>query len=79
MLLFFDGEEAFLKWGPKDSLYGARHLAEKWNKQKYIYGSEKISGLDQIVKHFNRLKNLYKIIFIKTLFLTFRIYLYFWI
>ncbi|XP_039485577.1 glutaminyl-peptide cyclotransferase isoform X2 [Drosophila santomea] len=30
MLLFFDGEEAFEEWGPKDSIYGARHLAKKW-------------------------------------------------
>ncbi|KAL8572549.1 hypothetical protein ACOMHN_040453 [Nucella lapillus] len=28
--VFFDGEEAFVKWSPKDSVYGARHLADKW-------------------------------------------------
>ncbi|KAH8370215.1 hypothetical protein KR093_002664 [Drosophila rubida] len=33
MLLFFDGEEAFEEWGPKDSIYGARHLAKLWDKQ----------------------------------------------
>lgn len=32
-LIFFDGEEAFDEWGPKDSLYGSRHLAEKWERQ----------------------------------------------
>ncbi|XP_039290789.1 glutaminyl-peptide cyclotransferase [Nilaparvata lugens] len=30
MLIFFDGEEAFKEWGPRDSIYGARHLASKW-------------------------------------------------
>ncbi|KAI5116851.1 hypothetical protein M0805_006805 [Coniferiporia weirii] len=29
-LIFFDGEEAFHDWTSTDSVYGARHLAEKW-------------------------------------------------
>ncbi|KAF9014022.1 hypothetical protein BDQ17DRAFT_1270151 [Cyathus striatus] len=29
-LVFFDGEEAFVQWTDADSIYGARHLAEKW-------------------------------------------------
>jgi glutaminyl-peptide cyclotransferase len=29
-LVFFDGEEAFHEWTGTDSLYGSRHLAEKW-------------------------------------------------
>lgn len=29
-LVFFDGEEAFKLWSETDSLYGSRHLAEKW-------------------------------------------------
>ncbi|KAJ3190263.1 hypothetical protein HDU85_000557 [Gaertneriomyces sp. JEL0708] len=29
-MIFFDGEEAFVQWTAKDSLYGSRHLAEKW-------------------------------------------------
>ncbi|KAL2915513.1 hypothetical protein HK105_204915 [Polyrhizophydium stewartii] len=33
-LIFFDGEEAFVEWGPTDSIYGARHLAEKWESTK---------------------------------------------
>ena len=28
--IFFDGEEAFHQWSKTDSLYGSRHLAEKW-------------------------------------------------
>jgi len=30
-LIFFDGEEAFAEWTDTDSIYGARHLAEKWS------------------------------------------------
>ncbi|KAL5529573.1 hypothetical protein ACEPAG_5558 [Sanghuangporus baumii] len=29
-LVFFDGEEAFKDWTDTDSVYGARHLADKW-------------------------------------------------
>ena len=29
-LVFFDGEEAVRDWTDSDSLYGSRHLAEKW-------------------------------------------------
>ncbi|KAF8077716.1 glutaminyl-peptide cyclotransferase-like protein [Lyophyllum atratum] len=29
-LVFFDGEEAFVYWTATDSIYGARHLADKW-------------------------------------------------
>lgn len=31
--IFFDGEEAFVQWTGDDSLYGSRHLANKWHKQ----------------------------------------------
>jgi Zn-dependent M28 family amino/carboxypeptidase len=31
-LLWTDGEEAFLKWSDKDSLYGTKHLADRWQK-----------------------------------------------
>ncbi len=29
-LIFFDGEEAVREWSDTDSVYGSRHLAEKW-------------------------------------------------
>jgi glutaminyl-peptide cyclotransferase len=29
-LVFFDGEEAFGDWSDTDSVYGSRHLAERW-------------------------------------------------
>ncbi|XP_043508941.1 glutaminyl-peptide cyclotransferase isoform X1 [Frieseomelitta varia] len=49
MLIFFDGEEAFKEWSPKDSIYGARHLAEVWhnNYTNYAQG-ETISELNKI-------------------------------
>lgn len=31
-LIFFDGEEAFVEWNDNDSIYGSRHLAQKWSK-----------------------------------------------
>ena len=31
-LLWTDGEEAFAKWSDTDSLYGTRHLAQKWQQ-----------------------------------------------
>ena len=34
--VFFDGEEAFLEWTRTDSIYGARHLAEKWEKTSQL-------------------------------------------
>ncbi|KAH8293548.1 hypothetical protein KR054_001398 [Drosophila jambulina] len=43
MLLFFDGEEAFKEWGPKDSIYGARHLAKRWQNE------EKLDKIDMLV------------------------------
>ncbi|KAI8816323.1 uncharacterized protein EV422DRAFT_546284 [Fimicolochytrium jonesii] len=36
-IVFFDGEEAFVEWSATDSLYGSRHLAEKW-EATYVMG-----------------------------------------
>lgn len=33
-LIFFDGEEAFVEWDENDSIYGARHLASKWQSTR---------------------------------------------
>lgn len=50
MFIFFDGEEAFKEWGPNDSIYGSKHLAEKWHNNKTSYDKENyISELDKIV------------------------------
>jgi len=45
-VIFFDGEEAFEEWGPKDSIYGARHLASKWEQTAYPKGSR--DGTNQL-------------------------------
>lgn len=42
--LFFDGEEAFVNWNENDSIYGAKHLAKKWEKE---------NELDKIVSLFS--------------------------
>lgn len=31
-IVLFDGEEALERWSEKDSIYGARHLAERWRR-----------------------------------------------
>ncbi|CAL7936355.1 unnamed protein product [Xylocopa violacea] len=49
MFIFFDGEEAFKEWGPKDSIYGARHLAKIWHNNYTTYDhGENISELDKV-------------------------------
>ncbi|KAL2726796.1 glutaminyl-peptide cyclotransferase [Vespula squamosa] len=49
MFIFFDGEEAFKSWGPKDSIYGARHLAEKWhNEHTTLIQDINVSELDRM-------------------------------
>lgn len=49
-LIFFDGEEAFLKWGPRDSIYGARHLADKYHNARTTIRStgETVTDLHRI-------------------------------
>lgn len=54
--LFFDGEEAFWNWSDQDSLYGSRHLADRWARtddrnfpgQSYINTIESFILLDLI-------------------------------
>lgn len=49
-LIFFDGEEAFVNWGPTDSIYGARHLAEVYHNNRLLSKAtgEAISDLDRM-------------------------------
>ncbi|XP_047995096.1 glutaminyl-peptide cyclotransferase [Leguminivora glycinivorella] len=49
MFIFFDGEEAFREWGPKDSIYGARHLAKKWQAMSYKDGANHLQRMDVLV------------------------------
>ncbi|KAG8748703.1 hypothetical protein FRC10_000094 [Ceratobasidium sp. 414] len=55
-ILFLDGEEAFKDWTHTDSVYGARHLAEKWattyvepNTKRRLYPSQTILST---IEHF---------------------------
>ncbi|XP_022916774.1 glutaminyl-peptide cyclotransferase isoform X2 [Onthophagus taurus] len=48
-LLFFDGEEAFKDWGPTDSIYGARHLAQHYeNQETLLKNGERTNELNKI-------------------------------
>ncbi|XP_059059130.1 glutaminyl-peptide cyclotransferase-like [Achroia grisella] len=49
MFIFFDGEEAFRLWGPNDSIYGARHLAKKWQRKPYKDGANHLQRMDVLV------------------------------
>uniref|UniRef100_A0A1I8PJE5 Glutaminyl-peptide cyclotransferase n=1 Tax=Stomoxys calcitrans TaxID=35570 RepID=A0A1I8PJE5_STOCA len=46
MFIFFDGEEAFKEWSPKDSIYGARHLAKKWEREEFLQKIDILMLLD---------------------------------
>lgn len=45
-LVFFDGEEAFKSWSATDSIYGARHLAEKWQDEGFLHRIDMLVLLD---------------------------------
>ena len=45
-IIFFDGEEAFVNWTPTDSIYGSRHLAQRWDNDKILGGVELFVLLD---------------------------------
>jgi len=47
-LVFFDGEEAFGEWSASDSLYGSRHLAERWAKDGTLRRLKGLINLDMI-------------------------------
>ena len=47
-LVFFDGEEAVKDWTATDSLYGSRHLAEKWQSDGIIDRLTALVNIDMI-------------------------------
>ncbi len=47
-LVFTDGEEATVKWSAMDSLYGSKHLAEKWTADGTIKKIKAFMLLDMI-------------------------------
>ncbi|XP_043853748.1 glutaminyl-peptide cyclotransferase-like protein isoform X1 [Dromiciops gliroides] len=48
-LLFLDGEEALKEWGPEDSLYGARHLAQRMEQTPHGIGFSEIQAIEMFV------------------------------
>ncbi|HVZ59771.1 MAG TPA: M28 family peptidase [Terriglobales bacterium] len=47
-LVWFDGEEAIRQWSSTDSLYGSRHLAEKWERDGTLKKIKAFLLLDMI-------------------------------
>ena len=47
-LVWFDGEEAFGKWSDTDSLYGSRHLAERWAGDGTLTRVQALINVDMI-------------------------------
>jgi len=47
-LVWFDGEEAFGEWSATDSLYGSRHLAERWASDSTLSRIKALINVDMI-------------------------------
>ena len=47
-LVFFDGEEAYGEWSDTNSLYGSRHLAEKWAADGMLPKIKALINVDMI-------------------------------
>jgi Zn-dependent M28 family amino/carboxypeptidase len=47
-LVFFDGEEAFGDWTATDSVYGSRHLAEKWRMDGGLRKLKALINVDMV-------------------------------
>ena len=55
-MVFFDGEEAFERWTGTDSLYGARHLADKMSSSLIeVEHQVFVSQLETVVSCYNYL------------------------
>ncbi|KAL6056289.1 glutaminyl-peptide cyclotransferase, variant 2 [Balamuthia mandrillaris] len=59
-LIFFDGEEAFKEWTDTDSLYGSRHLAEKWEEEEALADIQLFVLLDVLGHANTRLYSFHK-------------------
>ena len=49
-LIFFDGEEAFVRWTNTDSIYGSRHLAAQMAQENGLLSIGNKTGLQAMVK-----------------------------
>jgi Zn-dependent M28 family amino/carboxypeptidase len=47
-LVWFDGEEAFREWSDTDSVYGSRHLAERWARDGTLARIKALINVDMI-------------------------------
>lgn len=47
-LVWFDGEEAFGEWTATDSLYGSRHLADRWGREGVLGRLRALINVDMI-------------------------------
>jgi glutaminyl-peptide cyclotransferase len=47
-LVWFDGEEAIEQWSDRDSLYGSRHLAAKWEREGILKQLLALINVDMI-------------------------------
>ena len=47
-IAFFDGEEAFGEWSDSDSVYGSRHLAERWHADGTLARMKALINIDMI-------------------------------
>ncbi len=47
-LVWFDGEEAFGQWSDTDSVYGSRHLAERWGADGTLGRLKALINIDMI-------------------------------
>ncbi|HEY4364178.1 MAG TPA: M28 family peptidase [Bryobacteraceae bacterium] len=47
-LVFFDGEEAFGDWSDTDSIYGSKHLAERWRADGTLKRLKALINVDMI-------------------------------
>jgi glutaminyl-peptide cyclotransferase len=47
-LVWFDGEEAFKEWTATDSVYGSRHLAERWAADGFLGRIKALINIDMV-------------------------------
>lgn len=47
-LVWFDGEEALVRWSSTDGLYGSRHLAARWQKDGTLARIKALVNIDMI-------------------------------
>jgi Zn-dependent M28 family amino/carboxypeptidase len=47
-LVWFDGEEAIVQWSERDSLYGSRHLAQRWAADGVLARLKALINVDMI-------------------------------